>query len=359
GSALQQAPDTDLLFICLGTTVDELSFLLEGTTLKELRRLSYCKSSEFFLVSHMEVATRGQITYVPVDYMTNYFSFPEIAEPPRLCVLSDFDIGRQLGRGKFGTVFLAKTRESGFLCAIKVIFKKQIVKNGLEHQIRREVEIMSHLQHPNILQMYTYFHDHKRIYLVLELAYYGQMYSDLRRLGRFNDWRAATYVYQLCDALIYCHRMKVIHRDIKPENLLIGFNHELKLSDFGWSVHAPSLRRRTICGTLDYLAPEMVTGKGHDERVDHWTVGILCYEMLCGHPPFEHQETNDTYSCIKAVKYTFPSIICSLAQDLISKILKLYPADRLSLQGIMAHPWTQQYADKTFSQRARSRRSPS
>ncbi|KER33164.1 hypothetical protein T265_00865 [Opisthorchis viverrini] len=262
----------------------------------------------------MEVATRGQIT------------IPETAEPPRLCVLSDFDIGRQLGRGKFGTVFLAKTRETGFLCAIKVIFKKQIVKNGLEHQIRREVEIMSHLQHPNILQMYTYFHDHKRIYLVLELAYYGQMYSDLRRLGRFNDWRAATYVYQLCDALIYCHRMKVIHRDIKPENLLIGFNHELKLSDFGWSVHAPSLRRRTICGTLDYLAPEMVTGKGHDERVDHWTVGILCYEMLCGHPPFEHQETNDTYSCIKAVKYTFPSIICSLAQDLISKVREIEKA---------------------------------
>lgn len=114
---------------------------------------------------------------------------------------------------------------------------------------------MCHLQHPHILQMYSYFHDAKRIYLVLEFAYFGQMYSELRRLKRFGEHRSATvccpkgflmfsfqYVYQLCDALIYCHKMKVIHRDIKPENILLGLNQEVKLSDFGWSVHAPSMR---------------------------------------------------------------------------------------------------------------------
>ncbi|KAA0193749.1 Aurora kinase A [Fasciolopsis buskii] len=166
----------------------------------------------------------------------------ESGSTSRQCTLSDFDIGRQLGRGKFGTVFLAKTKKSNFVCAIKVIFKKQIVKNKLEHQVRREVEIMCHLQHPHILQMYSYFHDAKRIYLVLEFAYFGQMYSELRRLKRFGEHRSATYVYQLCDALIYCHKMKVIHRDIKPENILLGLNQEVKLSDFGWSVHAPSMR---------------------------------------------------------------------------------------------------------------------
>ncbi|RTG85247.1 aurora kinase A [Schistosoma bovis] len=117
--------------------------------------------------------------------------------------------------------------------------------------------------------------------------------------------------------------MKVIHRDIKPENLLLGFHQELKLSDFGWAVHAPSLRRRTLCGTIDYLAPEMVAGVSHDERVDHWTVGILCYEMLCGKPPFEHPNTQDTYACIKTVKYTFPPVITPMAQDMISKLLLL------------------------------------
>ncbi|CAH8845889.1 unnamed protein product [Trichobilharzia szidati] len=154
------------------------------------------------------------------------------------------------------------------------------------------------------------------------------------------------YIYQLCDALIYCHKKKVIHRDIKPENLLLGLYHELKLADFGWGVHAPSLRRRTLCGTVDYLAPEMICGTFHDERVDHWTVGILCYEMLCGKPPFERPSSQETYACIKAVKYTFPSVITPLAQDLISKILKRNPTDRLSLEGIMSHPWVQHCAIK-------------
>ncbi|THD21442.1 Serine/threonine-protein kinase [Fasciola hepatica] len=276
----------------------------------------------------------------------------------RQCTVADFDIGRQLGRGKFGTVFLAKTKKTNFVCAIKVIFKKQIIKNKLEHQIRREVEIMCHLQHPHILQLYSYFHDSKRIYLVLEFAYFGQMYSELRRLTRFGEHRAATYVYQLCDALIYCHKMKVIHRDIKPENLLLGLQQELKLSDFGWSVHAPSLRRRTICGTMDYLAPEMLNGVSHDERVDHWTVGVLCYEMLCGRPPFERDDPQDTYACIRAVKYTFPPVISAMAQDLITKILQRYPTDRLSLPGIINHPWIQRFANKNVTQTLKGRPTP-
>ncbi|CAH8845891.1 unnamed protein product [Trichobilharzia szidati] len=269
-----------------------------------------------------------------------------VVEYPRMSVLSDFDIGKKLGRGKFGTVFLARKKTSHFPCALKVIFKKQLVKSRMEHQIQREIEIMCHLEHPNILQLYTYFHDHKRIYLVLEYAFMGQMFNELRKLGRFSEARSATYIYQLCDALIYCHKKKVIHRDIKPENLLLGLYHELKLADFGWGVHAPSLRRRTLCGTVDYLAPEMICGTSHDEHVDHWTVGILCYEMLCGKPPFERPSSQETYACIKAVKYTFPSVITPLAQDLISKILKRNPTDRLSLEGIMSHPWVQHCAIK-------------
>ena len=112
---------------------------------------------------------------------------------------------------------------------------------------------MCHLRHPHILQLYTYFHDESKVYLVLEYAFYGQMYSHLQREKRFSERKAATvrldfnmtsskYVYQLCDALKYCHSHHVIHRDIKPENLLLGFYNELKLADFGWSVHAPSLR---------------------------------------------------------------------------------------------------------------------
>ncbi|VDL93900.1 unnamed protein product [Schistocephalus solidus] len=261
--------------------------------------------------------------------------------------MSDFYIGRPLGRGKFGNVFLARTKRDNFICALKILFKEQLVKSGVEHQLRREIEIMCHLRHRHILQLYTYFHDSSKIYLVLEFAYYGQMYSELQREQRFSESKASTYLYQLCDALIYCHARKVIHRDIKPENLLIGFYHELKLADFGWSVHAPSLKRRTMCGTIDYLPPEMLLTQSHNERVDHWAVGVLCYEMLCGHPPFEHDDTKETYARIKAVKFTYPSVITPLAQDLISKILVRDPAQRLGLAEIQKHPWVQRFAVKS------------
>ncbi|VEL27484.1 unnamed protein product [Protopolystoma xenopodis] len=240
--------------------------------------------------------------------------------PPNPPKLEDFEVARKLGEGKFGFVYFARTKCNKVPCALKVVSKKEVVRCRVEHQIRRELEIMCHLRHPHILQMYSFFSDSERIYLVLEFAYHGQMYSDLTRSGRFSEVRSATYVYQLCDALIYCHSKRVLHRDIKPENLLLGINKELKLADFGWSVHAPSLRRRTICGTLDYLPPEMLSGNTHDERVDIWAVGVLCYEMLCGSPPFEHEQHQETHSRICAVKYSFPRVISPNAQSLISAV---------------------------------------
>ncbi|KAH7958198.1 hypothetical protein HPB51_027814 [Rhipicephalus microplus] len=211
--------------------------------------------------------------------------------------LQDFEIGRPLGKGKFGNVYLAREKTtkyvvalkvmfksqlqksgmehqlrreieiqshlsddratvflfiskydssrqiSAFLaCVVKVMFKSQLQKNGVEHQLRREIEIQSHLRHPNILCLFNWFHDETRVYLILEYAPQGELYRQLTSARRFTDKRAATYIYQLCNALKVCHAQKVIHRDIKPENLLVGINGEIKIADFGWSVHAPSSR---------------------------------------------------------------------------------------------------------------------
>ncbi|XP_015278979.1 PREDICTED: aurora kinase B-A-like, partial [Gekko japonicus] len=225
---------------------------------------------------------------------------PAQAVTRKVFTIDDFEIGRPLGRGKFGSVYLARVKETQFIVALKVLFKSHLEKDGLEHQLRREIEIQSHLRHPNILRMYNYFDDKKRVYLILEYAPRGELYKDLRKYQRFDETRSATYMEELADALIYCHGKKVIHRDIKPENLLMGMRGELKIADFGWSVHAPSLRRKTMCGTLDYLPPEMIEGKSHDEKVDVWCIGILCYEFLVGHPPFESPSHSETYRRIVA-----------------------------------------------------------
>ncbi|XP_054701083.1 aurora kinase A [Grus americana] len=253
--------------------------------------------------------------------------------------LDDFEIGRPLGKGKFGNVYLAREKQSKFILALKVLFKTQLEEAGVEHQLRREVEIQSHLRHPNILRLYGYFHDVTRVYLILEYAPRGEVYKELQKLTKFDEQRTATYITELADALSYCHSKSVIHRDIKPENLLLGSNGELKIADFGWSVHAPSSRRTTLCGTLDYLPPEMIEGRTHDEKVDIWSLGVLCYEFLVGKPPFEAETYQETYRAISRVEFKFPPFVTEGARDLISKLLKHNPFHRLPLKDVLLHPW--------------------
>ncbi|ERE70358.1 aurora kinase A [Cricetulus griseus] len=264
----------------------------------------------------------------------------------RQWTLEDFDIGRPLGKGKFGNVYLAREKQSKFILALKVLFKTQLEKAGVEHQLRREVEIQSHLRHPNILRLYGYFHDATRVYLILEYAPLGTVYRELQKLSKFDEQRTATYITELANALSYCHSKRVIHRDIKPENLLLGPNGELKIADFGWSVHAPSSRRTTLCGTLDYLPPEMIEGRMHDEKVDLWSLGVLCYEFLVGMPPFEAHTHQETYRRISRVEFTFPDFVTEGARDLISRLLKHNSSQRLTLAEVLEHPWVKANSSK-------------
>ncbi|XP_076168473.1 aurora kinase B isoform X2 [Ptiloglossa arizonensis] len=216
--------------------------------------------------------------------------------------LDDFEIGSPLGRGKFGRVYLAREKTTQYMVALKTLYKIELMKGRVEKQAMREIEIQTHL-------------------------------------------RSAKYTYQVADALEYCHRNNVIHRDIKPENLLLTSAGDIKLADFGWSVHAPSSKRNTLCGTLDYLPPEMVTGQTYDIYVDHWCLGILCYEFLVGVPPFLSDSQQETYVKIKTLNIKWPEEITPGAKDLISKLIKRRSSERISMAAVKKHFWILKYKD--------------
>ncbi|KAK1857874.1 hypothetical protein I4F81_000488 [Pyropia yezoensis] len=255
------------------------------------------------------------------------------------------------GRGKFGNVYLAREKASCYIVALKVLYKAQLCKGNVEHQLRREIEIQSHLRHPNILRLFGYFHDANRVFLILEYAARGELYKELHRQpgSRFPEDRSATYIASLAHALAYCHSKSVIHRDLKPENLLLGLRGELKIADFGWSVHSPANRRHTLCGTPDYLPPEMIEGREHDHTLDLWSLGVLTYEFLCGVPPFDCEELSDTYRRIRKVQVTYPPHLSEDAVDLIRRLLVKEGKARLPLAGVLRHPWIVKHAGPTLA----------
>ncbi|CAD6930774.1 unnamed protein product [Tilletia controversa] len=260
--------------------------------------------------------------------------------------LRDFEIGRALGKGKYGRVYLGRTAAPPqYIIALKCMYKKELY--GQEKQLRREIEIQMNLRHPHVLRLHGYFHDPGRVFLMLEFAGKGELYRYLGKVPdrRLPEWQAATYTAQLSDALIYLHSKHVIHRDIKPENLLLGIRGELKIADFGWSVHAPSNARTTLCGTLDYLPPEMIGGKLHGHWVDLWALGVLIFEFLEGGPPFEEygMPATATYKRIERRQFVMPKYFSPEAAKLIDQLLQTEPTKRLPLKKVLQHPWIKRH----------------
>ncbi|EIE77628.1 hypothetical protein RO3G_02332 [Rhizopus delemar RA 99-880] len=217
-------------------------------------------------------------------------------------------------------------------------------KRSSEPQTSPSEDLLNALKHPNILRLFGFFHDENNVYLILEYAAKGELFYLIQRQGRFEESLAAKYMAQMTQALIYLHSRSIIHRDIKPENLLLDGQGNLKIGDFGCN------RRSTLCGTLDYLPPEMVEGRDHDESVDLWSLGVLLYELVVGKPPFEvsaksHQEDvyKETYTRIRKVDLKIPDFVSKEAQDLIKKLIQYKAANRLPLRKVLCHPYLKKY----------------
>ena len=256
--------------------------------------------------------------------------------------ISDFEKEREIGKGGFGLVWKVIHKKTQKVYCIKVIKKDGIVQQKLVDQMNREIEIMYILNNPHCLRLKNHFEDDENFYLVMPLASKGQLYRVLKKFRKFDERTAAQILRETISALQYLHSFKppIIHRDIKPENLLLNEGGRILLADYGWSnFNVEGDVRKTFCGTPEYIAPEMLLKKGHDTRVDIWSIGILMFELLSGYSPFVAKSNQELYQNIRKLKIQWPRDMPPLAKNLISKILKLNPVDRPSFDEILDHQW--------------------
>jgi serine/threonine protein kinase len=271
--------------------------------------------------------------------------------------LLDFDIIRTLGTGSFGRVKYAKSRIDGQHYAIKFMKKHDIIKLKQVDHINSERSIMAQLNHPFIVNMHGSFKDERFIYIVMECVGGGELFTHLRRAKRFTDEQAKFYAAQIAAVFQYLHNKQIIHRDLKPENILITREGYCKLTDFGFAkVVNPGDRTFTLCGTPEYLAPEVLLNKGHGKPVDWWTLGILIYEMIAGQPPFCDEEPMGIYQKILAGKISYPKFMDKHAKSLVKNLLvadlsKRFGNLKAGSDDIMHSKWFSSIAfDKLYAQ---------
>jgi polo-like kinase 1 len=247
--------------------------------------------------------------------------------------------GSFLGKGGFARVYEFINIESKRLFAGKVIEKVSLSKSRVRQKLMTEIKIHKSLNHPGIVKFEHFFEDCENVFILLELCQNHSLSELIRRRKRLTEIEVQCYLMQIIDALIYLHGQKVIHRDIKLGNLLLNEKMQVKLADFGLAckLEFEGERKNTICGTPNYIAPEIIGGGcGHSFEVDVWSLGVLAFTMLVGRPPFETSDVKDTYRRIKCNAYSFPEHVdlSFEAKELIIKILVLDPKERPTLTEI-------------------------
>jgi CRP-like cAMP-binding protein len=258
--------------------------------------------------------------------------------------LEDLSILATLGCGAFGRVKLCKEPKSDRFFALKCQSKAAIVESGLEEHVLNEMRVMKKVDHPLIAKLYVALQDTRYIYFVLELLQGGELFTHLRSKGKLPEQAARFYAASVVYAFATLHAKKIAYRDLKPENLVMNENGYVKLVDFGLAKQLISGKTWTLCGTPDYLAPEIILNEGHDLAVDYWALGVLIFEMVVGAPPFYADDPMEVYEKILGGNPAMPTFFTRNLSDLIKKLLRSQQGKRLgntrgSTAAVIKHKW--------------------
>ena len=252
----------------------------------------------------------------------------------------------ELGKGAYGKVLLCRMKSTKKLYAIKILKKSMIRHMKIKSYIKQEMKIQKKIRHNYILKLHFCFEDKKNVFLVLEYAKNGNLYQYVKKKKYLKENEAFIFFIQTAIGLDYIHKQNIIHRDLKPENLLLDSKGNIKISDFGWSALKKSELRSTFCGTLDYMAPEILKNQNYNHMVDIWSLGIMIFEITQGYPPFRTKSNKEKLSLIgKNLKGNYENYISKECRDIIDFILVEDPKERPSLEDIFKHPFVVKYCE--------------
>ncbi|NXE28577.1 PLK2 kinase, partial [Ardeotis kori] len=259
--------------------------------------------------------------------------------------------GKVLGKGGFAKCYEMTDLTTNKVYAAKIIPHSRVAKPHQREKIDKEIELHRMLNHRHVVQFYHYFEDRENIYILLEYCSRRSMAHILKARKVLTEPEVRYYLRQIVSGLKYLHEQEILHRDLKLGNFFINENMELKLGDFGLAARLEPLehRRRTICGTPNYLSPEVLNKQGHGCESDIWALGCVMYTMLLGRPPFETTNLKETYRCIREARYSLPSSLLAPAKHLIASMLSKNPEDRPSLDEIIRHEFFLQVCSFIFS----------
>ncbi|XP_033340052.2 cAMP-dependent protein kinase catalytic subunit 1 [Megalopta genalis] len=261
------------------------------------------------------------------------------------CTIKDFERFRTIGTGAFGRVLLVKYKPTSVFYAMKVLDKSKVVKMKQVNHTYNEKRILQCVRFPFVVYMEYCFKDNSYVYLVLPYINGGEMFTHLRRMGKFDEPLARFYAAQVLLALEYLHHCSLVYRDLKPENILIHSSGYIRMTDFGFCKMIDG-RTWTLCGTPEYLAPEVILSKGYGKSVDWWSFGVLIYEMNAGYPPFYSGEPMKIYEKIISGKYKYAQHFGEELRDILKNILQVdltrrYGNLKNGTLDIKGHKWFQ------------------